>query len=120
MYPFFSFNILEHVIIHQLEEKVHILSNQTVFTLHLIMFFLAMSNSSSSSFGFFVWLNLKMNSFVIENGDLSQKKKKTVITAMTSKFQLIKLPVLSVIYFLKNYLNEKVSHTQKSVKKKYM
>ena len=61
-----------------------------------------------------------MNSFVIENGDLSQKKKKTVITAMTSKFQLIKLPVLSVIYFLKNYLNEKVSHTQKSVKKKYM
>ena len=40
------------------------------------MFFLAMSNSSSSSFGFFVWLNLKMNSFVIENGGLNQKKKK--------------------------------------------
>ena len=80
------------------------------------MFFLATSNSFSSSFGFFVWLNLKMNSFVIENGDLSQKKKKTVITAMTSNFQLIKLPVLSVIYFLKNYLNEKVSHTEKSVK----
>ena len=61
-----------------------------------------------------------MNSFVIENGGLNQKKKKkkkkTVIIAMTSTFQLIKLPVLSVIYFLKNYLNEKVSHTEKSVK----
>lgn len=67
------------------------------------MFFLAMSNSSSSSFGFFVWLNLKMNSFVIENGGLNQKKKKkqnkTVIIAMTSKFQLIKLPVAKYYLF---------------------
>ena len=72
----FSFNILEHAIIHQLEEKVHIPSNHTAVTLHLMMFFLAMSSSSSSSFGLFVWLNLKMNSFVIENGSLNQKKKK--------------------------------------------
>lgn len=33
---------------------------------------LARLNNSSFSFGFFVWLNLKMNSFVIENGGLNK------------------------------------------------